>query len=200
MKHCEHKLRIYGLILIFVWYLGVNTLTTEFPPTRLQDCNSTRTCAVCNAGYFANQSWAECSCCPRSGYCLDSCSACPPGAEQPKSREIECTLCKPGHFTPKDATIECPSCEKAERWHPTDGCVTCEDCQAGTFQNRTEQETCLPCPFGEHFIEDSNLIFGMHVYLMELHILSGERSRSSFKVRGIPVEEIDTSSRRMCGG
>ena len=33
-------------------------------------------------------------------------------------------------------------------------------------------------------IEDSNLIFGMHVYLMELHILSGERSRSSFKVKG----------------
>ena len=31
--------------------------------------------------------------------------------------------------------------------------------------------------------EDSNLIFGMHVYLMELHILSGERSRSSFKVK-----------------
>ena len=31
-------------------------------------------------------------------------------------------------------------------------------------------------------IEDSNLIFGMHVYLMELHILNGERSRSSFKV------------------
>ena len=41
--------------------------------------------------------------------------------------------------------------------------------------------------FYEYFcnIEDSNLIFGMHVYLMELHILSGERlrSRSSFKVR-----------------
>ena len=33
-------------------------------------------------------------------------------------------------------------------------------------------------------IKDSNLIFGMHVYLMELHILSGERSRSSFNVRG----------------
>ncbi|KAH3841099.1 hypothetical protein DPMN_114556 [Dreissena polymorpha] len=32
---------------------------------------------------------------------------------------------------------------------------------------------------------DSNLIFGMHMYLMELHILSGERSRSrsSFKVK-----------------
>ncbi|KAH3844647.1 hypothetical protein DPMN_086906 [Dreissena polymorpha] len=29
----------------------------------------------------------------------------------------------------------------------------------------------------------SNLIFGMHVYLMELHILSGERSRSSFMVK-----------------
>ncbi|KAH3880786.1 hypothetical protein DPMN_004708 [Dreissena polymorpha] len=29
--------------------------------------------------------------------------------------------------------------------------------------------------------EYSNLIFGMHVYVMELHILSGERSRSSFK-------------------
>ena len=34
------------------------------------------------------------------------------------------------------------------------------------------------------YIEDSNFIFGMHVYLMKLHILSGERSRSSFKVRG----------------
>jgi len=35
-------------------------------------------------------------------------------------------------------------------------------------------------------IEGSNFIFGMHVYLMELHILSGERSRSSssFKVKG----------------
>jgi len=33
-------------------------------------------------------------------------------------------------------------------------------------------------------IEDSNLMFGMHVYLMELHILSDERSRSSFKVKG----------------
>ena len=33
-------------------------------------------------------------------------------------------------------------------------------------------------------IEESNFIFGMHVYLMELHILSGERSRSSFKVKG----------------
>ena len=32
-------------------------------------------------------------------------------------------------------------------------------------------------------IEESNFIFGMHVYLMELHILSGERSRSSFKVK-----------------
>jgi len=42
--------------------------------------------------------------------------------------------------------------------------------------------------FHVHFcnIEDSNLIFGMHVYLMELHILSGKRlrSRSSFKVKG----------------
>jgi len=35
-------------------------------------------------------------------------------------------------------------------------------------------------------IEDSNLIFGMHVDLMKLHVLSGEssRSRSSFKVEG----------------
>ena len=33
-------------------------------------------------------------------------------------------------------------------------------------------------------IEDSNLIFGMHVYLMKLHILSGKRSGSSFKVKG----------------
>ena len=35
-------------------------------------------------------------------------------------------------------------------------------------------------------IEDRNLIFGMHVYLMRLHILSGGslRSRSSFKVKG----------------
>jgi hypothetical protein len=34
-------------------------------------------------------------------------------------------------------------------------------------------------------IEDSNLIVGMHVYLMELHILSDERSMpmSSFKVK-----------------
>ena len=39
---------------------------------------------------------------------------------------------------------------------------------------------------GQNFcnIEDSNLIFGMHVYLMELHILSDKRSRSSFKVKG----------------
>jgi len=43
----------------------------------------------------------------------------------------------------------------------------------------------------EHFIighnfwnlEDRILIFGMHVYLMELHILCGQRSRSSFKVK-----------------
>ena len=36
-------------------------------------------------------------------------------------------------------------------------------------------------------IEDSNLIFGMHVYLTKLHILSGigSRSRSSFKVKNI---------------
>ena len=32
-------------------------------------------------------------------------------------------------------------------------------------------------------IEDSNLKFGMHVYLIKLHVLSGERSRSSFKVK-----------------
>ena len=34
-------------------------------------------------------------------------------------------------------------------------------------------------------IEDINFIFGRHLYLMELHILSGERSRSrsSFKVK-----------------
>ncbi len=41
---------------------------------------------------------------------------------------------------------------------------------------------CANFNIGHNFfnIEDSNLIFGMHVYLMELHILSGERSRSSF--------------------
>jgi len=33
-------------------------------------------------------------------------------------------------------------------------------------------------------IDDSILILGMHVYLMELHFLNGERSRSSFKVKG----------------
>ena len=33
-------------------------------------------------------------------------------------------------------------------------------------------------------IKDSNLIFGVHVYLMELDILSGERPRSSFNVKG----------------
>ena len=35
-------------------------------------------------------------------------------------------------------------------------------------------------------IEDSNLVFGMHVSLMKLHILSGgsSRSRSSFKDKG----------------
>ena len=47
---------------------------------------------------------------------------------------------------------------------------------------------CANFNIGHNFcnIEDSNLIFGMHVYLMELHILSGERSRSrsSFKVKG----------------
>ena len=39
---------------------------------------------------------------------------------------------------------------------------------------------CANFNIGHNFcnIEDSNLIFGMHVYLMELHILSGERSRS----------------------
>ena len=34
-------------------------------------------------------------------------------------------------------------------------------------------------------IEDSNLIFGMHVHLMALHILSGERSRSKVKLCNI---------------
>ena len=47
---------------------------------------------------------------------------------------------------------------------------------------------CANFNIGHNFfnIEDSNLIFGMLVYLMELHILSGERSRSrsSFKVKG----------------
>jgi len=53
---------------------------------------------------------------------------------------------------------------------------------------------CVSQNFNQNFnlhhnfcnIEHSNLIFGMHVYLMELHILSGERSksRSSFKVKG----------------
>jgi hypothetical protein len=44
--------------------------------------------------------------------------------------------------------------------------------------------------FGHNFlnIEDSNLIFGMHVYLMKLHILSGERSRSSFKVKSKKIQ------------
>ena len=50
----------------------------------------------------------------------------------------------------------------------------------------------LVCWFASNFnighnfcnIEDRNLIFGMHVYLMELHILSGEGSRSSFNVKG----------------
>ena len=46
---------------------------------------------------------------------------------------------------------------------------------------------CTNFNIGHNFcnIEDSNLIFGMHVYLMKLHILSGERSRSSFKVKKI---------------
>ncbi|KAH3886915.1 hypothetical protein DPMN_010928 [Dreissena polymorpha] len=35
-----------------------------------------------------------------------------------------------------------------------------------------------------------NLIFGMHVYLMELHILSDERSRSSFKFKDQLVLKI----------
>jgi len=50
---------------------------------------------------------------------------------------------------------------------------------------------CVSQKFNQNFnighnfcnMEDSNLIFGMHVYLIELHILSGERSRSSFKVK-----------------
>jgi hypothetical protein len=46
-------------------------------------------------------------------------------------------------------------------------------------------------------IEDSNLIFGMHVYLMELHILSGERSRSSFKVKG-QIYGFKAASRGHC--
>ncbi len=33
-------------------------------------------------------------------------------------------------------------------------------------------------------VDHSNLIFAMHVYLMVLHILSGEWLRSSFKVKG----------------
>jgi len=46
---------------------------------------------------------------------------------------------------------------------------------------------CLSVNVGHNFcnIEDCNLIFGMHVYLMELHSLSGERLRSSFKVKGL---------------
>ena len=55
-----------------------------------------------------------------------------------------------------------------------------------------ELSVCLSvCPsenfnIGHYFcnIEDSNLIFGINVYLMELHILNGDRSRSSFKVKG----------------
>ncbi len=40
-------------------------------------------------------------------------------------------------------------------------------------------------------IDYSNLIFGMHVYLMKLHILSGgsSRSRSSFKVKGKKINK-----------
>ena len=65
-----------------------------------------------------------------------------------------------------------------------------------TVRQSVCQYVCMSvCPsvrknfnIGHYFftIEDSNLIFGMHVYLMKLHILSGERSRSrsSFKVRG----------------
>ena len=47
-------------------------------------------------------------------------------------------------------------------------------------------------------IEDSNFIFGMHVYLMELHILSGERSRSSFKVKGKKQKKSKQRSRGHC--
>ena len=46
-------------------------------------------------------------------------------------------------------------------------------------------KSLILCKLLQYFnIQDSNLIFGMHVYLMELHIWSGERSRSSFKVKG----------------
>ncbi len=50
--------------------------------------------------------------------------------------------------------------------------------------------------FGHFFcnIQHSNSIFGMHVYLIELHILSGVRSmsRPSFKVKG-QIYESDRS-------
>jgi len=59
-------------------------------------------------------------------------------------------------------------------------------CTCHTFFTKTSRSKVKYMGQNHNFcnIEDSNLIFGMHVYLMELHILSGERSRSSFKVKG----------------
>ena len=54
------------------------------------------------------------------------------------------------------------------------------------FQRSVSWSVCSNFNICNNFfnIQDSNLIFRMHVYLIEVHILSGKRSRLSFKVRG----------------
>ena len=112
---------------------------------------------LCPAGYVCAAGASEQQPCPAGGFCPQGSSfatPCNPGTwgdrEGLMSAE-ECKPCPAGSACQSGSTAPepCP----VGRYAATDGLDECLMCEAGSYQDRTNQTTCTVCPPGSYCLE-----------------------------------------------
>eukprot|EP00118_Oscarella_pearsei_P016356 m.155183 g.155183 ORF g.155183 m.155183 type:complete len:2420 (+) comp38660_c0_seq5:905-8164(+) len=128
-----------------------------------QDLEAQSQCKVCPDGFGTKEegriSGSECirMCQPGtfSASGVETCLSCPYGSYQPEMNKTSCLPCPPGKTTSyfgaineTDCLDPCPAGKFSET-----GVAPCRECLRGTYQNKTNQRSCIACLTDQTTIE-----------------------------------------------
>eukprot|EP00964_Phaeocystis_antarctica_P014195 scaffold7814_cov70-Phaeocystis_antarctica.AAC.3 len=132
-----------------------STLQTKCSPGTVAPNASMATCDKCEAGkYQADEGGQACIACQPGSYCPEGASAalsCEKGSYSNATNltsDSECTETGMGHFAPTGSTLQ-TKCSPGTV-APNANMAKCDKCEAGTYQAKEGEQTCVACKPG-HF-------------------------------------------------
>lgn len=117
------------------------------PEGYYQDETDKTVCKTCVAGKYNSQIRDKCLSCP-DGYVSSesssSCTQCTGGSHSSEDRTTCISTCPIGYYID---SLFCRACD-AGKYNNATNQTSCKSCSAGTYQNEEGQNACKDCPIG----------------------------------------------------